>query len=57
MNIKNETSLKPVVNSSDELLGTTHNPDKDDEREDAELSLLVEARKKQEEIEVDINAL
>ena len=57
MNIKNETSLKLVANSSDQLFGTTHNPDKDDEREDAELSSLVEARKDQEEIEVDINAL
>lgn len=46
-----------VVKYSDEIKSVEHTTAQDDALEDAELRLLIEARKDQEEIEVDINAL
>ena len=57
MNIKNKPLLTLVVKRNKTPLNAVHNPDKGDEHEDAELGLLVEERKEQEEIEVDINLL
>ena len=46
-----------VIKYSDELKSAEHNTAQDDVLEDVELGLLVEARKDQDEIEVDINTL
>jgi len=46
-----------VVKDSNELKSAVHNTAQEDAREDVELGLLVEARKDQDEIEVDINTL
>lgn len=48
---------KLVVKDSDESKSAEHNTAQDDVLEDAELGLIVEARKDQEEIEVDINKM